>query len=446
MRRPETRVDRRLPEEGREVAEARSEVGYLELLRGNVAFRRIWYGAVASDLGDWFSTIAIYLLIERLTGSPFALGLVFVTKMLPFALASPLAGLVADRVSRKWLMIAADVARAVCALGLLLVREPERVWLLYALSALQMIAAAFFIPARSAAIPNITRENELLTANALSASTWSALLAIGAALGGFVTEAIGIQGVFILDSVTYLVSAYFIYRTVIPQRTEKPESGGLVVMAVRDVVSGWGYLRSQPRVARIALTKATWSLGGGALVYMLALLGPILAPATPAIGIGWLYAVRGLGTGVGPLAARVYIPDRRMWPAMMGIGIAITGILYIGLGSVSWTWWVLIPVFLAHTTSGANWVTSTVLLQERTEDRYRGRVFATEWLLITLADTASILVASVLLERGLLDLRQGFVAFAAFQVVCGLFWLATVARREAKAGTPRVGGNRQADA
>ena len=92
----------------------------------------------------------------------------------------------------------------------------------------------------------------------------------------------------------------------------------------------------------------------------------------PALGIGWLYAVRGLGTGVGPIATRVYIPDRRLWPAMMGIGIVITGILYIALGSIAWTWWVLIPVFVAHTTSGANWVTSTVLLQERAEDRAMG--------------------------------------------------------------------------
>lgn len=427
-----SRTDRRLPEEGREVAASPQEVGYLELLRGNVAYRRLWYGAVASDLGDWFSTIAIYLLIEQLTGSPFALGLVFITKMLPFALASPLAGLVADRVSRKWLMIWTDVARAACALALLLVREPEHVWLLYAFSALQMIAAAFFIPARSAAIPNIVSERELLTANALSASTWSALLAIGAALGGFVTEAIGIRGVFVLDSLTYLVSAWFIFRTVIPQRTERAEKGPLLRMAVRDVVMGWGHVRSRPEVAHMALTKAAWSLGGGALVYMLALVGPILLPAAPAIGIGWLFAARGIGTGVGPLAARAYVPERRLWPAMMGLGIVATGVLYAVVGWMPWSWWILVPVLLAHTTSGANWVTSTVLLQERTEDRFRGRVFATEWLLITTADTASILLASVLLERGILDLRQALLLFSGVLIATGVVWLLTIARWEAE--------------
>ena len=58
-------------------------------------------------------------------------------------------------------------------------------------------------------------------------------------------------------------------------------------------------------------------------------------------------------------------------------------------------------------------------------------MFATEWLLLTLADTASILVASILLERGVIDLRQGFALFAGVQIVCGVLWLVTVARKEA---------------
>lgn len=422
----------RLPEEGCETPSPRGEIGYLELVKTNVNFRRLWIGAIASDLGDWFSTIAVYRLIEDLTGSPFALGLVFVTKMLPFALASPLAGLVTDRVSRKRLMIGADLARAVVLLGFLFVREPEHMWLLYVLSALQMIAGAFFIPARSAAIPNVVSKAELLTANALSASTWSTILAVGAALGGFMTQAIGPYGVFVLDSLTYLISAAFVLATVIPQRTDKPTGGGLVKAAFLDVVSGVKYMRANPSVARLAFAKAAWSIGGGALVYMLALLGPVLAPAAPAIGIGWLFAVRGLGTGIGPIVARACVPERRKWPTLIGLGIATTGVLYMGVGLLDWTWWLLILVVLAHTTSGANWVTSTVVLQERTEDRFRGRVFANEWLLITLADSVSILAASLLLEFGWLNLRQGFLAFAAVEVVSGLTWLVVVARKEAR--------------
>ena len=84
-------------------------VGYRELLAGNTNYRRIWLGEVASWFGDWFNAIALYTLVRELTGSPLALGLVFLTKMVPFAVASPLAGLLVDRFNRRRLMIAADL-------------------------------------------------------------------------------------------------------------------------------------------------------------------------------------------------------------------------------------------------------------------------------------------------------------------------------------------------
>jgi len=66
-------------------------------------------GDVVSFFGDWFNTIALYSIVERLTDSPFALGLVFITKMLPMGLVSPIAGLIADRFNRRRLMIGADI-------------------------------------------------------------------------------------------------------------------------------------------------------------------------------------------------------------------------------------------------------------------------------------------------------------------------------------------------
>lgn len=74
-----------------------------------------------SLFGDWFNTIALYALILELTGSEFALGAVFITKMLPWALASPLAGILVDRFDRRKVMIISDLLRAVVVLGFLLV-------------------------------------------------------------------------------------------------------------------------------------------------------------------------------------------------------------------------------------------------------------------------------------------------------------------------------------
>ena len=395
--------------------------GYLELLRGNRDFRRLWLGEIASLLGDWLNTIALYTLIRQLTGSPVALGLVFIVKTLPFALASPLAGLLADRFDRKRLMIATDLARAVVVLGFLAIDRPTELPLLYSLIALQMMLGAVFVPARSAALPNITTPRELLTANALSAATWSVLLAVGAAVGGFATQGFGTGAVFVLDSLSYLLSAAFIAGVRVPP--VRGDTGAVRLgRALGEIADGWRQLTRRPEIGRMALVKPVWALGGGALVYALTLMGESWRPEAPAVGIGLLFAARGLGTGIGPVVARAGVPERH-WAVMFGVGLAITGLCYLTVGWIGWGVWLPVLVVLAHAPSGANWVASTVLLQKRTPDRYLGRVFATEWLLITLVDTLAILAVSVLLQVAGATLRQAVLLFATVEVACGIVWL-----------------------
>ena len=403
--------------------------GYWKLVRTNVAFRRLWIANLVSLLGDWFNTIALYSLVDRLTGSPFALGAVFVAKMLPLGLASPVAGVLVDRWNRRRVMIGSDLLRAGIVLGFLLVDTPEEVPWLYGLIAAQVVIGAAFQPAKSASVPNVVAGKDLLTANALSSATWSIMLAVGAALGGVATEVLGERGVFLVDSATYLVSAFFVARTAIPQDTE-PGDEPLFATAWAKVREGWSYLRRVPRVGRMAFAKAAWALGGGALVYLLALLAGEVSPAAPAAAMGVLFAVRGLGTGIGPVVGRRLFLNPTRWPGIMGAAILFSGVAYAAVGTLPWSWVVILPIVLAHAASGANWVFASVLLQQRSEDRYRGRVFATEWLLIMLADSVSILAGSLLLERGVLDLRGAFFAFGGLQVLCGLAWLVWVVPRE----------------
>jgi MFS family permease len=97
--------------------EVDEQAGYWPLVTGNRNVRRLWLGTVISLLGDWFNTIALYVLVTELTGSPLALGAVFITKMLPWALSAPLAGVLVDRYDRRRLMIGTDLLRAVVVLS-----------------------------------------------------------------------------------------------------------------------------------------------------------------------------------------------------------------------------------------------------------------------------------------------------------------------------------------
>ncbi len=156
---------------------------YARLLRENRNFRRLWAAQIVSEIGDWFYTLAIYSLLLQLTGHASSVALALVLQVLPQTFVGPMAGVVNDRIRRKSVMITADLVRTVIVLSMLLVRSQNMVWLVYPLLLLETIMAAFFEPARSSVIPNITRRGDVIVANTLSSTTWSMNLVLGATLG-----------------------------------------------------------------------------------------------------------------------------------------------------------------------------------------------------------------------------------------------------------------------
>ncbi len=109
----------------------------------------------------------------------------------------------------------------------------------------------------------------------------------------------------------------------------------------------------------------------------------------------------------------------------MGRCILASALLYLLVAALPFGWFLVLPIFVAHAASGANWVFATVLLQRRTEDRLRGRIFATEWLFIMVADALSILAASVILERAWVGLHATIAILAMVQAGAGYLWLVT---------------------
>src|SRR5258705_5167616 len=152
----------------------------MELLRGNRSFRQVWLGQVVSQMGDWFDTIALYTIILNLTGSGRAIGLLMVARFVPSFVFGSLSGVVADRFSRRSIMIVSDLLRAVVVLGFLFVRRADQLWLIYVLTVVQLGLSTFFEPAKTAVIPSIVSDSELVSANAISSVTWSIMLTLGA--------------------------------------------------------------------------------------------------------------------------------------------------------------------------------------------------------------------------------------------------------------------------
>lgn len=410
--------------------ELQREVGFLELLKRNPTFRRLWFGLSISMLGEWFNTVALFVLIYTLTGSELGIGLLFVIRMFSLALPQLFTGMLADRFSRKWLMIWSNILSAVAVLSLLLVNEKGDVWMIYFISSLLMMLHAVFIPAERASIPNITEENELLTANALSSATWSAALCLGASIGGFVVSAYGVEAAFIINAVCFIVGALLYSTLTIPQEPFVPKPGGVWANTGGNIVEGFKIIFSKPHVSRIITAKALWAVFGGGLVYMLILIGDEIAFGDLAAGIGILFAARGLGTGLGPIFARYVFKDRNVWPFLLGSLVSVCGIAYLIIGFLQWSIWIALIVIIGHAASAINWVLSTVLLQERSDDEWRGRLFSTDFFLMTTVNGFSTLAASLMLEYTDMTLRQGIQLFATLQIFSGIIWVMLMFPRE----------------
>ena len=124
-------------------------------------------------MGDWFDTIAVYTIALRLTGSSRSVALIMVARFLPTVVLGPGAGVIADRFSRRSIMIASDIMRAIVVLGFLFVRRPDQMWLVYVLTVFQLAFSTFFEPAKTAAIPSIVSDRELVPANAIETALWA---------------------------------------------------------------------------------------------------------------------------------------------------------------------------------------------------------------------------------------------------------------------------------
>jgi MFS family permease len=402
---------------------------YIDLVSNNVNYRRLWISQIISNFGDWFGILAVYTIIHAYSGSELLLGLIIVVKMLSLAFSSPLAGFITDRFNRRHLMIASHIARGILVLGFILITSADLLWLAYVITAVQMVFSAIFEPAKTSSIPNITTTQELVIANILSAATWSIIFTTGMAIGGFATAYLGTDLVFLINGLSYGFAAIFIYRTAIPQKEMSEEQKQENRNPLKGIIHGFRFLKMNRDVLRPALAKGMFTMCMGALVYMLILVAEDVL-MMGSIGLGLLYAARGVGTGIGPVLGRRIFRRETGWVRAIGIFMIFSGLMYSVVSNIGSIGLMVVFVAIAHMASGSNWVFSTVLLQRRAPDVYRGRVFSTEWLLFTLAQSVSVTTAALILEFGLLNIQQTMTLFSILLVIAGTFWLTKVAPHE----------------
>jgi predicted MFS family arabinose efflux permease len=372
----------------------------------------LWLAQIVSEIGDWFYTLSIYTLLLQLTGHASSVALALVLQVLPQTLVGPTAGVVNDRLRRKQVMIAADIVRFLVVLAMLFVRSRSMVWLVYPLLLAETAMAAFFEPARSSVIPNITAKDEVLVANTLSSATWSVNLLIGAAVGGVVAAFFGRDTVFILNAISFLMSALLIGG----MRFAEPHAESAAPLRPRDlidyspVLEGIRYIRSHPTLLPAVFAKAGELMVGPSWV-IFTVMGArefavhgrgIDAAGGAMLGMSILLGGRGLGAMAGPLVAARWAgrSDHRLRLGIL-LGYLTIAFGYCVLGASRSVWMAAGCALLAHAGGSTVWVFSTTLLQFHTEDRFRGRVFSADLGLGSLTFAVTAYLAGRFLDAGI---------------------------------------------
>lgn len=332
-------------------------------------FVRLWSAQAVSNLGDWTYGVAVAVLLVRRTHDPRALALLLVAQVGPAALLGTILGPLADRHSRTLLMVGADIARGVAIASLLVVGTPS-IGHIYAVAVCLGIFSVIFQPSLQAALPTVVREEELVTANALVSATFYFAVTAGPALGGFLAAALGGKPVFAINALSFLVSAALIAGVRLPP----PRRQHVLSTVRRDLVDGARY------VARTPLVRGLLVVIGIVLVAAAskAPLESLFVLETLSYGpqaLGLVAASWGFGMLIGSVAApamtRRWHRERLLW-----LNIGVVGLAVLSASRATELSSVLLAWLIAGAANALGNVCYETLLQERTPDPVRGRVFA----------------------------------------------------------------------
>jgi MFS family permease len=390
---------------------------YWRLLRDNRDFRLLYIGSLVSLGGDWFLTVALLDLVLQLTGSATLASLMLLCQSLPIFLFTPLAGHIVDRVDRRKLMILVDVLRTGACLVPLLARTPHTLPFAYLGVICISIGSAYFEPASQAALPNIVEPEQLGPANVLMGATWGTMLAVGAGLGGIVTGHFGRDVSFVVDAISFLLSAgvLWLMRARFSEVRHDHDSQVPLRESVKQTLT---YAKENPRVLALLTSKGGYGMGAG-VVAMLSVFGKEVFHAG-AFGIGLLFAVRGLGALLGPFLVRGFFKRDESMYRSISFAVLLFGIGYICLGLSKALIYGATAVFFAHLGGGAQWQTSTYGLQRETPDWIRGRVFSADYGFLTLTMSISSIVAGVVADH--FGPMIGTVSIASICVLWAIVW------------------------
>ena len=426
---------------------------YMQLLQRNRSFRRLWIGQVISELGNWFNFIAALGLVRVVSNaSPEVTTIILIARLVPFTLFAPLAGAFVDRFSRRKVMIATDFLRVVVALGFLLVRRPQDLWIAYLCTVLLSFFGTFFEAAKNASVPNITGERDLLAGNALMFSSRFLLMSLGAALGGWTAAYVGYEAAFVINALSFLASAYSVW--LVPEEDTRSHSTGELANEPRslyrgywsDMREGWTYIVKHAPVATILGINIVWAIGGGANNLIADRLGGVVFAGENGISadaaVAAFYFAGGFGLFIGMMIARRvggFFEMKKRTVAFIGWSLFIQGIFYALAGVMPTLILSCLMICISRVIIGAEFAVQETLWMRLVPDHLRGRVSTSDRAAEMMIWALSTAVAGWSLQT--ITPRWLTVVSGLLSGIAGILWLLLFVTRRVRL-PKKVSGHR----
>ncbi len=367
-------------------------------------FSRLWRAGLVSSVGDWVAILATLSLAEELAGGG-GVVLALSSRIVPGLFFAAIGGVIADRLNRKYVMVAVEVGRAALVLSLAFV---ETIGYLLLVNLLLEALTLVFQPAKEAAVPTLVQRNEIVTANSLSLSASYGTFPLGAGiflliaplaphitLGGFLPGTH--EGLaFLMDAFTYGLSAMIVWtlpsmRRVLPE-SRKSRGRFNILALLGDLRDGVAFVATHRRIRRVVVGMTMGLVGGGIII----VIGkPYSVDVLHAGTSGWpaLLTAFGLGAGAGIILVTVFGPrlvhkDISFAISLLVAGLALSAAAFVKtiFGGVGW-------IGLMGFGAGSSYVLAFAHLHEQVEDEIRGRTFAALFSLMRIGLLTSMMLA-----------------------------------------------------
>ena len=409
----------------------RAQSPYLRLVR-NRNFSLLWTGQLISMLGDRIHVIALGALVAG-RGTALEVGLTFAATAVPSVLLGPLAGVLVDRWDRRRTMIACDVVRAGLVLTVPFAFEIH-IGLVYLAAFLIATVTLLFRPAKTAVVPAMVDEQDLVTANSAMSVPETAADLIGFPVAGLIVTALSsvIGAAFVLDAGTYLVSAVLIWAILLPRQLAPPSEGLSLRNVWRELREGFSFLWAEPVLLSNTLLSTMAQVAVGAEIVVSLLYARDVVDRGP-VSFEQMYALLLTSIAVGSVIAGIavgYVGDRLPKGPLVIAGFIGMGLSLVAAGLTTDPLLAMVAFFFTGAANMLFIIPTVTLFQQRTPQRLMGRVVSSRQALVFGSIAASMALSGWL--AGIIGPAEVLILSGGICAAAGVIGIAVPPMRNAR--------------